>query len=699
MNAAKYSVRGAVAAITFHNPPMNTLALAMRLAVLERVRQAIGDPMVKSIVLTGGGRAFCAGAEIREFNTPAALASPTSRELMAAIEASSKPVVAAIHGAAMGGGLELAMCCHYRVASPGAQLALPEVKLGILPGAGGTQRLPRALGVERALEMIVSGNPVSPEAVAGTPLIDKIVEGDLLEGAMAFAERVAAEMRPLRKLRDLKATNGNAEAFFAEARKKIAKEYRGYPAPAKCVDAVEAAAKLPFDEGVKFERRCFGELLVSAESKALRHAFFGERAVAKIPDVPEDTPTFDVRGAAVIGAGTMGGGIAMVFANAGIPVRLLELKQDALDKGLATIRRNYANTVARGRLAQDEMDRRVARISSTLSYDELGDADIAVEAVFEDMQAKKGVFAKLDAAMKKNAILATNTSTLDVDEIAKATSRPEAVIGTHFFSPANVMRLLEIVRGAKTSREVLATVMRLAKTLGKVGVVSGVCDGFIGNRMLNEYKRQANFLLDEGALPRQVDEALQDWGMAMGPFAMSDLAGNDISWAVRKRQRAEQPNFVYSRIPDRICELGRFGQKTGAGFYRYETGSRTPIPDPAVEKLIEDCRREAGIRPRAVDDREIVERCVFALVNEGARILEEGIALRAVDIDVVYLAGYGFPRYRGGPMFHADTVGLGAVLAAIEKYRNGYHGECWQAAPLLAKLAAEGKTFTRSSIS
>jgi len=694
MYTANYSVRGAVAAITFNNPPMNTLAHAMRLAVRGHLQKAIDDPAVKAIVLIGGGRAFCAGAEIREFNTPLALSSPNLRELIAAIEASPKPVVAAIHGVAMGGGLELAMGCHYRVASPAAQLALPEVKLGLLPGAGGTQRLPRALGLARALEMIVSGNPIEARSAAGTPLVDNVIEGDLLEGACAFAERLVAERRPLRKLRDLPARVDSPETFFAEARKKVAREHRGYPAPAKCIDAVEAALKLPFDEGVKFERRSFEELLAGAESKALRHAFFGERAVAKIPDVPEDTATLEVRSAAVVGAGTMGGGIAMVFANAGIPVKLLEMNQGALDRGLATIRKNYASTVARGRLTQEEMDRRLARISPTLAYEDIREADIAIEAVFEDMQVKKEVFAKLDGIMKKGAILATNTSTLDVDEIARATSRPEGVIGTHFFSPANVMRLLEVVRGAKTSKEVLASTMKLAKTLGKVGVVSGVCDGFIGNRMLERYLQQAGFLLDEGALPQAVDKALEDWGMAMGPFAMSDMAGNDIGWHIRKRRYLEHPEFAYSKIPDRICELGRFGQKTGAGFYGYETGSRKPVPDPAVDRLIEDYRKEAGIAPRAIDAREIVERCIFALVNEGARILEEGIALRAVDIDMVYLAGYGFPRYRGGPMFHADTVGLKNVLAAIEKYRQGYQGECWRPAPLLARLAAAGKTFS-----
>ncbi len=693
MPPADYSVRGSVAAITFSNPPMNTMAHALRVALRERLQQAFADPAVRAVVLIGAGRAFCAGAEIREFDSPLSVASPNLRELIALIESSAKPVVAAIHGFAMGGGLEFAMGCHYRVAAPAAQLALPEVKLGLLPGAGGTQRLPRALGAERALGMIVSGDPIEARSAAGTALVDAVVEGDLLDGAIAFAEALLAQNRPLRRLRDL-AVNVANPGFFARERERLAAAHRGLPAPVKCVDAVEAAARLAFDEGVKFERRCFDELLAGGESKALRHAFFGERAVTKIPGIPEDTRIREIRSAAVVGAGTMGGGIAMAFANAGIPVKLLEANPEALDKGMAAIRRNYAATVARGKLTQAEMDKRIARISTTLAYTALRDADIAIEAVFEDLQVKKQVFTVLDDVMKADAILATNTSTLDVDAIAASTTRPQAVIGTHFFSPANVMRLLEIVRGAKTSNETLASVMKLAKMLGKTGVVSGVCDGFIGNRMVERYLQQAFFLLDEGALPQQVDRALQDWGMAMGPFAMSDLAGNDIGWHIRKRRAIERPEFAYSKIPDRLCELGRFGQKTGSGFYRYETGSRAPVPDPVVDKLIEDYRAEARITPRTIADGEIVERCIFALINEGARILEEGIALRAVDIDIVYLAGYGFPRYRGGPMFFADTVGLGNVIAAMEKYRKGYHGECWTPATLLAKLCAEDKAFT-----
>ncbi|HEY6864095.1 MAG TPA: 3-hydroxyacyl-CoA dehydrogenase NAD-binding domain-containing protein [Burkholderiales bacterium] len=690
MSAAQYAVDGAVAVIRLDNPPMNTLAHALREALVQQLARAAADGAVKAVVLAGAGRAFCAGAEIREFNTPKSVASPNLRELIAAIEALDKPVVAAIHGVAMGGGLELALGCHYRVAAPGAQLALPEVKLGLIPGAGGTQRLPRALGVGRALGMIVSGEPVKSEQVAGTGLVDEIIAGELVPGAVGFAERIAAR-RPLRRLRDLSVTPD--AVAFAEARKKVAKEQRGYPAPARAVEAIEGATTLAFDDGVRNERLIFDELVLTPESKALRHAFFGERAVAKVPDVPEDTPTIDVRRVAVVGAGTMGGGIAMAFANAGFPVTVLETSREALERGLATVRRNYAGAVARGRLAQGDMDARLARIGSTLSYDDLRDADLVIEAVFEDMRVKKDVFAALDRAMKPGAILATNTSTLDVDEIAAATSRPESVIGLHFFSPANVMRLLEIVRAKRTSKPVLATALKLARTIRKLGVVSGVCDGFIGNRMVEQYLRQAGFLLDEGALPHQVDRALQEWGMAMGPFAMSDLAGNDIGWAIRKRRRVERPDFTYSAIPDRICELGRFGQKTGAGFYRYEPGGRAPIPDPEIDKLIVDHSRAIGVERRTITDAEIVERCIYALVNEGARILEEGIAMRAVDIDMVYIAGYGFPPYRGGPMFYADTVGLDKIVAAIESYARGYRGESWEVAPRLARLAREGRTF------
>jgi len=694
MNAARYAVHGDIAVVTLDNPPVNALAHAVRSGIVAGLERALAEASVKAIVLTGAGNAFSGGAEIREFNTAAALAEPNLRQVIAAVEASAKPVIAAIHKVAMGGGLELALGCHYRVAAPGAQLALPEVKLGILPGAGGTQRLPRAIDAHQALEMMVSGNPVSSEK-APTGLIDEVVTGDLLQDAVAFARKVVAEKRPLRKLRDEQVKlGGDAAAFFAEAKKRVAKESRGFPSPPKIVECVEAAVNFPFDEGARFERARYEELVASTESKAMRHAFFAERAAAKIPDVAESTPVQEIKKIAIVGAGTMGGGIGMAFANAGFPVTLLELKQEALDRGLDTIRKNYATTVSRGRLSQAEMDKRMARVSTALSYDAIRDADLVIEAVFEEMGVKEAVFKKLDEVMKPGAILASNTSTLDVNRIASVTKRAQDVVGLHFFSPANVMRLLEIVRGAKTSSEVLATVMKLAKTIKKIGVVSGVCDGFIGNRMLEEYLRQAYFLVEEGASPQQVDKALQDWGLAMGPFAMMDMAGQDIGWHVRKRRRAEDPERqIYPAWIDRICELGRFGQKTGKGVYKYEAGSRAPVPDPEIEQLIASCSKEIGVQRRSVSDPEIVERCMYALVNEGAKILEEGIALRASDVDVVYLTGYGFPLYRGGPMFYADTVGLANVVAAMARYAQARNGQFWKPAALLIRLAGEGKTF------
>jgi 3-hydroxyacyl-CoA dehydrogenase len=695
MNAASYAVHGHIAVITLDNPPVNGLGHALRKGIVDGINRAVADPRVDAIVLIGAGsNGFSGGADIREFNTPAASAEPHLRQVIATVERTPKPVVAAIHKVAMGGGLELALGCHYRIAAPGAQLALPEVKLGILPGAGGTQRLPRAIGARAALDLMLSGNPVpSDRAPAG--LVDEVVRGELLPDALAYARRVVAEKRPLRKLRDEAAkVTGDAGAFLAEARQGVAKSARGFPAPARIVDCVEAALKLPFDEGARFERERYEQLVASTESKAMRHAFFAERAAAKIPDVPESTPVREVKKVAIVGAGTMGGGIAMAFANAGVPVTLLELEQEALDRGLETIRKNYAATVAKGRLSEADMAERLARLSTTLDYAAIRDADLVVEAAFEDIGVKEAVFRQLDEVMKPGAILATNTSTLDVNRIAAATRRPQDVVGTHFFSPANVMRLLEVVRGARTSKEVLASVMKVAKTIRKVPVVSGVCDGFIGNRMLEEYLRQAYFLVEEGALPHAVDRALQDWGLAMGPFAMMDMAGQDIGWRVRKRRRAEDPERqVYPAWLDRVCELGRFGQKSGKGVYAYAPGSRTPVPDPEIEALIVDYSREIGVARRSVSDQEIVERCIGALVNEGAKILEEGIALRAGDIDTVYLTGYGFPLYRGGPMFYADTVGLGRVLAAMERHAKGRHGQFWKPAALLVRLAGEGKTF------
>ncbi|HQR30383.1 MAG TPA: 3-hydroxyacyl-CoA dehydrogenase NAD-binding domain-containing protein [Anaeromyxobacteraceae bacterium] len=695
MSQAHYTTRGAVAVITLDNPPVNGLGHALRTALVEGLDRAAADPAVKAIVVTGAGKAFSGGADIKEFDSPKALAEPNLHSLIRVVEESPKPVVAAIHSVCMGGGLELSLACHHRVAAPGAQIGLPEVKLGLLPGAGGTQRLPRVVGVERALDMIVSGNPVPSEKLAGTRLLDAVIEGDLVAGAVAFAEKVAA-VRPLPLVRDLPVDDPRAAAFVGFARNMVAAAAKDYPAPGKCVEAVEVAATKPFEEGLAWERAAFLALVQTPESRALRHAFFAERAASKIPDVPEDTPTRPIRSAAVVGAGTMGGGIAMNFANAGIPVTVLEVKKEALEKGIGVIRKNYEGTARKGKLTAAQVEERMALIRPTMEHADLAQADIVVEAVFEDMAVKEAVFRKLDEVMKPGAILATNTSTLDVDRIASFTRRPQDVVGTHFFSPANVMKLLEIVRGKATAKDVLATVMALSKKLRKTGVVSGVCDGFIGNRMLHRYFQQCWALLLEGALPQQVDRAMERFGFVMGPFRVSDLAGNDVGWYIRKRHYAEHPESPREPVADRICELGRFGQKTGAGWYRYEPGARDPIPDPVVEEIVVAASRDLGIARRRIPDREIVERCVYALVNEGARILEEGIALRASDVDMVYLTGYGFPVFRGGPMRYADEVGLWNVARAMNRFAAapGPHQAFWKPAELLARLAAEGRSFT-----
>ncbi|WP_332878601.1 3-hydroxyacyl-CoA dehydrogenase NAD-binding domain-containing protein [Massilia sp. S19_KUP03_FR1] len=694
--SADYQVHDNVAVITLNNPPVNGMGLATRTAAVAALRRAQDDGAIVAIVLTGAGKAFSGGADIKEFNSPNALAEPSLFALIATAEGSTKPVVAAIHSVCMGGGLELALGCHYRVALPGAQIALPEVKLGLLPGAGGTQRLPRVLGLEMALNMIVSGTPVLSEKLAGTMLFNEVFSAgtDLVPAAVAFAKSVAA-LRPLPKVREMTVDYPEHAAFLASTRATVKAAAGPFPAPLECVETVAASVTMPFDEGIKFERQRFMHLMQTTESKALRHAFFAERLASKIPDVPADTPTRAIDKAAVIGAGTMGGGIAMNFANAGIPVILLETKQEALDKGLATIRKNYENTMKKGKLTPEKCAQRIGLISGTLDYAAIASADIVVEAVFEDLAVKETVFRQLDAVMKPGAILASNTSTLDVDKIAAFTGRPQDVIGTHFFSPANVMKLLEIVRGKATAKDVLATTLALSKKLKKTGVVSGVCDGFIGNRMVEQYVRQAGFLLDEGALPAQVDRAAEQFGFAMGPFRMGDLAGNDIGWYIRKRRAIESPGMLYSKTADLLCEQGRFGQKTGAGWYDYKAGDRTAYPSPLVDDMVLAHSAALGVTRRVISDAEIVERLVYSLVNEGAQILAEGIAMRASDIDMVYLTGYGFPLYRGGPMFYADTVGLPNVLAAIEHYARGANGAAWVAAPLLVQLAADGKQFNR----
>ena len=696
---AEYKVHGSVAVITLANPPVNGLGLATRQGIVEGLGRANADAAVTSIVVTGAGGAFSGGADIKEFGTDKSLQEPNLLSVIAAIENSSKPVVAAVHTVAMGGGLELALGCHYRIAAPGCSLALPEVKLGLIPGAGGTQRLPRVLGVEAALNLIVSGEPVKSELIAAVPgqkLFDKMAASAeaLAAEALAFAQSVA-DVRPLPLVRNLPCKHPEGDAYFQFARNMVKGMAKNYPAPAKCVDAVEAATKRKFADGMLFEREVFINLMWTPESRALRHLFMAERAASKIPDVPSDTAKREIKSVAVIGAGTMGGGISMNFLNAGIPVKILETKQEALDRGVATIKKNYEAQVKKGKLKEDKYAQRRALLTTTLDYADLKDADLVIEAVFEELGVKETVFKQLDAVMKPGVILASNTSTLDVDKIAAFTKRPEDVVGMHFFSPANVMKLLEVVRGAKTSKDVLATVMAIGKKIKKTSVVSGVCDGFIGNRMIEQYSRQAGFLLDEGCTPQQVDKAVEKFGFAMGPFRMGDLAGNDIGWAIRKRRSVERADMKYSRTADKLCELGRFGQKTGAGWYDYQAGKRDAIPSDLVNKMIEDHRKELGITPRKISDEEIVQRLVFALVNEGAHILEDGIASKSGDIDMVYLTGYGFPIYRGGPMHYASEVGLFNVVQAMDRFAKNPNDDAsfWKPAPLLAKLAGEGKAF------
>ncbi|MBX9817769.1 MAG: enoyl-CoA hydratase/isomerase family protein [Burkholderiaceae bacterium] len=696
---AQYQVHGDIAVITLNNPPVNGLGLSTRQGIADGMAKAQADTAVKAIVITGAGKAFSGGADIKEFGKPTAMQEPNLNSVIGVLEASSKPVVAAIHTVVMGGGLELALGCHYRIAAPGTSVALPEVKLGLLPGAGGTQRLPRVLGVEPALNMIVSGETVKSEMLAMAPgqkLFDKLAASaeSVLEEAIAFA-REKADVRPLPLVRDLKCKHPLGDAYFQFARNMVKGMSKNFPAPAKCVDVVEAATKKKFDEGMAVEREAFINLMWTAESRSLRHLFLAERAASKIPDVPADTAQRAINSVAIIGAGTMGGGIAMNFLNAGIPVKMLEMKQEALDRGLGTIRKNYEAQVAKKKLKQDKYEQRMALLSTTLNYDDLKDADLVIEAVFEEIGVKEAVFKELDRVMKSGAILASNTSTLDVNKIASFTKRPEDVVGLHFFSPANVMKLLEVVRGAKTAKDVMATVMTVAKKIKKTAVVSGVCDGFIGNRMIEQYGRQGGFLLDEGCTPAQVDKAMEKFGMAMGPFRMGDLAGNDIGWAIRKRRYQEKPDMKYSKTADLLCEKGRFGQKVGKGWYDYVEGKRDAIPNAEVVAMIEEHRKALGITPRKISDEEIVQRLVFSLVNEAAHILEEGIANKASDIDIVYIFGYGFPAHRGGPMNYADELGLFNVVQAMNRFAQNPLDDAkfWQPAPLLATLAAEGKHF------
>jgi 3-hydroxyacyl-CoA dehydrogenase len=698
----RYAKEDGVAVVTIDNPPVNALGPGVAEAIAAALSRAESDAEIRAIVVIGAGKTFVAGADIKEFARMRASrdCGPGHTAFLIRVEDCAKPVVMAIHGTAFGGGLELAMAGHYRVAATDAQVGQPEVKLGIIPGAGGTQRLPRLAGVARAVEMCSLGEPVKARDAFDDGIIDKLIDGaseesELRAAAVAFARDVAG--KPVRKTRERSeklnaAAGADNTTIFAAARDVARKKLRGRRAPLAAIDAVEAATKLPFEQGLTRERELFVECLFSEESSALIHAFFGEREVAKIPDVPKETPVRPIHSAAIVGAGTMGGGIAMVFANAGIPVLLKESDQSALDRGLATIRSNYANSVKRGRFTQEYADQRMALITPVLSYDDFTRADVVVEAAFESMALKKEIFAELSRVCRPDAVLASNTSTLSIDEIAGATTRPDTVIGTHFFSPANVMRLLEVVRGAATSKETVATCMQLSKRLGKVGVLVGNCRGFVGNRMFHPYRREAQFLVEEGASIEAVDRALYEFGMAMGPLSVADLAGLDIGWRIRKEYRhLEKPGVRQPLAEDRLCEMGRYGQKTRAGWYRYDE-QRRQIPDREIAELVRGWSREKGIEQREISSHEIVERCIYALVNEGARILDEGFALRAVDIDVIYLNGYGFPAHRGGPMFYADTVGLNKVYERVCDFERT-HGENWRPAPLLKRLAGAGKTF------
>ena len=685
-------VDGVVAVITLARPPVNSMDVGMRRDLLAAVQQVLSDPAIHAAVITGGSRAFCAGADIDEFQTGHGLDEPLLSTVLACIEAGGKPFVAAVEGVCLGAGLEIALACHYRLVAERAIFGFPEVKLGLLPGAG-TQRLPRAIGVEAALKLILSGQPISAVQAQQQGLVRLAHEGDLLTQAQALAQDAVIK-RHCPRVRDLVAAlpeGGDKETFFAA---QLAALRGTLPAPRLCIEAVRAAVELPFDDGVERELQLFKTLLASPESQGLRHAFFGERAAAKLAGVPANTPVRAVNRVAVLGAGTMGAGIAMCCADAGLPVTLLDLNADSLERALAGIRANYALSVKKGKLTASQLDARMASIQTTTSYADIAQVDLVIEAVFEDMGVKEKVFCILDDILKSGAILASNTSTLDLNRIAAFTRRPQDVVGLHFFSPANVMRLLEVVRGAHTAPEVLATVMAFAKRIRKVGVVAGVCDGFIGNRMLEEYLRQAYLLLEMGATPSQVDRALQAYGMAMGPFAVIDLAGGDIAHAIRARRAIEQPDRPYSKFPDRLYELGRYGQKTGAGFYRYEAGQRGALPAPEVDAMVVAYSQAIGVERRAITDEEIVLRCVLALTNEGAKIVEEGIASRASDVDVVYVHGYGFPAHRGGPMCYADQLGLPQVLAKMAEFRAGYMGQFWEPAPLLQRLAAQGQRLT-----
>jgi len=690
-----YRQSGAVGVITINNPPVNALAKDVRISIAELIDLAQTDKLIKAIVICGAGRNFCGGADIREFNTPNRAVRPMTRHLMNLVEESDKPVVAAIHGPTLGGGLELAMGCHYRIVDSEAKLGLPEVHRGVVPGAGGTQRLPRLVGFRKGLEMITSGTPVDAATALEIGLVDRIVtDADLVARAIAYASKLVEQNVVPRRTSEIEIDLNlkEGEAVVAEVRARLEKSARGMEAPFRCLESVANTLTMSFRDGWAREAEISEEAVASDESRSLVHSFFAERQTSKIPDIPADIPRRKIEKVAILGAGTMGGGIAMSFANAGMDVTVIEASQDNLDKGLARIEGNYDVTRKRGRLTDEEMAARMACISGSVDMAAVSEADLVIEAVFEEMEVKKSVFTELDRLAKDGAILATNTSTLDVDAIAAITKRPEDVLGLHFFSPANVMTLLEVVRAEKTSKDIIATVLDLSKKLGKTGVVVGVCDGFVGNRMLAPYFRQCDFLVEEGALPQDVDRVIETFGFRMGPFRVYDLAGLDISWAIEKRRAETRPaEERFSPLLGRICDLGRYGQKTGAGWYKYEDG-RTAVPDPLIETMLTERSAEMGINRRDISDEEILQRCIYSLINEGAKILEEDLAIRASDIDVIWQHGYGFPRWRGGPMFYADTVGLAEVVKTLDHFHAEW-GDKWEPTALLRELADSGSSF------
>ena len=677
--------RGSIAVIHIDNPPVNALNIQVREGIVKGVTRAAADKQIKAVLLSCNGRTFIAGADIREFDKP--MVEPFYREVMAALEKCGKPVIATMHGSVLGGGLETALACHYRIALASTKFGSPEVKLGIIPGAGATQRLPRIVGAEKALEMITGGSPIGAADALDCGLIDEIIEGDPLESGLTFAEKVIADDRPVRPTGQLAEKIDEAKKnpqIFDDFRKAIARKTRGFEAPEGCIQAVEAAVNKPFGEGLDFETELFEKLMAGSQSAAQRYYFFAEREAAKVPDIPRETPQIDIKTVGIIGGGTMGGGITMNFVNIGVPVTLVEVDPAGLERGIAKIRQNYEISASRGKISPEEIENRMALITGSTTLDDLSDSDLVIEAVFENMDLKKEIFSKLNTICKAGAIMATNTSYLNIDEIAAMTARPEMVLGLHFFSPANVMKLLEIVRGEKTSTSVLATALGISKKIRKIPVMVGVCHGFAGNRMYSQRRREVDALLLEGASIPQLDQAIYDFGFPMGPFVLSDLIGNDIGWNEKRSSG--------SSMQEILCEMGRLGLKTGSGFYRYEEGSRSPIFDPEVEKLVEGLAAKKGVPSRVVTDDEIVKRCIYAIINEGARILEEGIAVRPSDLDVIWVNGYGWPVYLGGPMFYADLVGLDNILAAIKGFEKSF-GDAWKPAALLEKLVSEGKRF------